>query len=58
MPVLGRMGGVIVVEFHVKAVEVGAVFGVYLPDECFGVYSGFAGAYHNGRAVRVIGAKV
>ena len=52
------MSRVVIVEFDMESVEIGFMFLLHLPDQLFRINPGFAGANHNGRAVRVVCAEI
>ena len=56
--VLGRVGGVIVVERHAEVGEVARVLGVHTFDELLGRDAFLRGTQHHRRAVGVVGADV
>jgi len=52
------MSRIVIVELDIKTIEIRLVFFVDPPYQLFGVYAGAAGTYHNGRAMRIVGAEV
>jgi hypothetical protein len=56
--VFRRVSRVIIIEADIKTLEIPQVFGIYFFNQLFGGDTGVAGANHNRRAVRIIGAKI